>query len=46
MSNPRTQEMSRQFAANLLLLSSGQVKEWRDLFILVLHLWVGGWTDG
>lgn len=34
--------MLRQPAANLLLLSSGQVKEWRDLFLLVLPFVGGG----
>lgn len=42
MSNPRTEEMWRQLAASLILLSSSQGKEWRDLFVLVLPF-VGGW---
>lgn len=42
MSNPRTEEMWRQLAACLILLSSSQGKEWRDLFVLVLPF-VGGW---
>lgn len=42
MSNPRTVEMWRQLAASLILLSSSQGKECRDLFVLVLPF-VGGW---
>lgn len=34
MSNPGMEEMWRQLAASLLLSSSSQGKEWRDLFCL------------
>lgn len=42
MSNHRIEEMWRQLAASLILLSSRQGKEWRDLSVSVLPL-VGGW---
>lgn len=42
MSNPRTEEMWRQLAACLILLSSSQGKEWRDLSVLVLPF-AGEW---